>query len=182
MGRQIDNHQIGLAGSHALDPGSGLALIVQGQRLARDRQVAAVQPLSGRGLGVSIHQADAAAAGQLNRLASQIESLSTSKRTGGRTRSAAAGRRLSAVKLALARAANAVSSPTLRSALQRAASSLARADAQARKIAEGDMVKVSSNGTSVTLRARIARDVPPGAVRIPRDDAVGLHELVEVSK
>jgi NADH dehydrogenase/NADH:ubiquinone oxidoreductase subunit G len=59
---------------------------------------------------------------------------------------------------------------------------LARADAQARKIADGDTVRVSSNGTSVTLRARIARDLPPGAVRIPRDDATGLHELVEVSR
>jgi hypothetical protein len=43
-------------------------------------------------------------------------------------------------------------------------------------------VKVSSNGTSVTLRARIASDLPAGAVRIPRDDAAGLHELVEVRK
>jgi NADH dehydrogenase/NADH:ubiquinone oxidoreductase subunit G len=59
---------------------------------------------------------------------------------------------------------------------------LARADARARKISEGDTVKVSSNGTSVTLRARIAADLPAGAVRIPRDDAAGLHELVEVSK
>ena len=45
---------------------------------------------------------------------------------------------------------------------------LARADARARKISEGDIVRVSSNGTSVTLRARIARDLPDGAVRIPR--------------
>ena len=43
-------------------------------------------------------------------------------------------------------------------------------------------VKVRSNGTSKELRARIARDVVPGLVRIPRDDAVGLHEYVEVSK
>jgi NADH dehydrogenase/NADH:ubiquinone oxidoreductase subunit G len=59
---------------------------------------------------------------------------------------------------------------------------LARADARARKISEGDEVTVSSNGTSLRLRARIARDLPPGAVRIPRDDAAGLHELVEVTK
>ncbi len=59
---------------------------------------------------------------------------------------------------------------------------LARADARARKISEGDTVTVSSNGTSLKLRARIARDLPPGAVRIPRDDAAGLHEHVEVSK
>jgi NADH dehydrogenase/NADH:ubiquinone oxidoreductase subunit G len=59
---------------------------------------------------------------------------------------------------------------------------LARADARVRRISEGDIVTVSSNGTSVKLRARIARDLPPGAVRIPRDDASGLHELVEVAK
>ena len=59
---------------------------------------------------------------------------------------------------------------------------LARADARARKIVDGDEVTVSSNGTSRRLRARIARDLPAGAVRIPRDDAAGLHELVEVTK
>jgi hypothetical protein len=32
------------------------------------------------------------------------------------------------------------------------------------------------------LRARIARDLAPGLVRIPRDDAVGLHDIVEVVK
>ncbi len=59
---------------------------------------------------------------------------------------------------------------------------LARVDAQAREISEGDNVTVSSNGTSVKLRARIAPDLPPGTVRIPRDEAAGLHELVEVAK
>ena len=39
-----------------------------------------------------------------------------------------------------------------------------------------------SNGTSRDLRARIARDLAPGLARIPRDDAIGLHEYVEVSK
>ncbi len=59
---------------------------------------------------------------------------------------------------------------------------LARADARARKIADGDTVKVSSNGTSRTLRARIAADLPAGAVRIPAADATGLHDHVEVAK
>jgi NADH dehydrogenase/NADH:ubiquinone oxidoreductase subunit G len=59
---------------------------------------------------------------------------------------------------------------------------LARADARSRKIADGDTVKVSSNGTSRTLRARIATDLPAGSVRIPAADATGLHELVEVAK
>jgi anaerobic selenocysteine-containing dehydrogenase len=59
---------------------------------------------------------------------------------------------------------------------------LARADARERGIAAGDEVVVSSNGTSVRLRARIARDLPPGTVRLPRDEAGGLHEFVEVGK
>jgi NADH dehydrogenase/NADH:ubiquinone oxidoreductase subunit G len=59
---------------------------------------------------------------------------------------------------------------------------LARADARARGIATGDTVSVSSNGTSLTLRARIAKDLPAGMVRMPRDEAEGLHELVEVKK
>jgi anaerobic selenocysteine-containing dehydrogenase len=54
-------------------------------------------------------------------------------------------------------------------------------DARARGIHDGDQVTVSSNGTSRTLRARLARDLAPGLVRIPHDDAAGLHELVEVS-
>ena len=45
-----------------------------------------------------------------------------------------------------------------------------------------NLVTVSSNGTSVKLRARITSDLPAGAVRIPRDNAAGLHELVEVVK
>jgi predicted molibdopterin-dependent oxidoreductase YjgC len=59
---------------------------------------------------------------------------------------------------------------------------LAPDDARARGIGTGDAVNVRSNGTSKELRARIARDLVPGLVRIPRDDAVGLHEYVEVSK
>jgi NADH dehydrogenase/NADH:ubiquinone oxidoreductase subunit G len=59
---------------------------------------------------------------------------------------------------------------------------LARVDARARGIATGDAVTVSSNGTSLALRARIARDLPPGSVRLPRDAAAGLLEFVEVSK
>jgi len=59
---------------------------------------------------------------------------------------------------------------------------LARPDARARGIATGDTVTVSSNGTSRTLRARIAKDLPPGMARMPRPEAEGLHELVEVRK
>ena len=58
---------------------------------------------------------------------------------------------------------------------------LSRADADARKIRNGQAVTVSSNGTSVELRARIARDLAAGVVRIAQDDAADLHATVEVS-
>jgi len=54
------------------------------------------------------------------------------------------------------------------------------ADAQARKIRNGQTVTVSSNGTSVELRARIARDLAAGAVRIATDHAGDLHPTVDV--
>ena len=40
---------------------------------------------------------------------------------------------------------------------------------------------VSSNGTSVALRAHIARDLATGVVRVARDDAADLHPTVEVT-
>ena len=57
---------------------------------------------------------------------------------------------------------------------------LSRADADARKIRNGQAVTVSSNGTSVELRARIARDLAAGTVRVAQDDAGDLHATVEV--
>jgi anaerobic selenocysteine-containing dehydrogenase len=59
---------------------------------------------------------------------------------------------------------------------------LARPDARARGIATGDTVTVSSNGTSLELRARIASDLPAGMARMPRPEAEGLHAVVEVRK
>jgi predicted molibdopterin-dependent oxidoreductase YjgC len=59
---------------------------------------------------------------------------------------------------------------------------LAGADARSRGIRNGDPVTVASNGQVVSLRARIAHDLPAGSVRIPRDTAAGLHEFVEVSR
>ena len=53
-------------------------------------------------------------------------------------------------------------------------------DARERGIRNGQQVTVSSNGTSIDLRARIARDLAPGAVRIVRDEATDLHAFVEV--
>jgi len=57
---------------------------------------------------------------------------------------------------------------------------LSRADAQARGIHNGQTVTVSSNGTSIELRARIANDLAAGTVRIARDHAGDLHANVEV--
>jgi anaerobic selenocysteine-containing dehydrogenase len=53
-------------------------------------------------------------------------------------------------------------------------------DAKARGVRNGATVTVSSNGTSVELRARIARDLRAGVVRIARDHAGELHASVEV--
>jgi hypothetical protein len=41
---------------------------------------------------------------------------------------------------------------------------------------------VSSNGTSLQLRARLSRELRAGTVRIPRDTAADLHPTVEVTK
>jgi predicted molibdopterin-dependent oxidoreductase YjgC len=57
---------------------------------------------------------------------------------------------------------------------------LARDDAQARGIANGQTVTVSHNGTSVQLRARVVKDLRAGVVRIAREHAGDLTGLVEV--
>jgi NADH dehydrogenase/NADH:ubiquinone oxidoreductase subunit G len=57
---------------------------------------------------------------------------------------------------------------------------IARVDAQSRGIRNGQTVSVSSNGTSVELRARIATDLAAGTVRIAREHAGDLHPTVEV--
>jgi hypothetical protein len=57
---------------------------------------------------------------------------------------------------------------------------VARADARTRGIRNGAVVTVSSNGTSVAFRARIAGDVPEGTVRIAREHAGELQGIVEV--
>jgi NADH-quinone oxidoreductase subunit G len=58
---------------------------------------------------------------------------------------------------------------------------LARDDAKKRGIVNGATVTVSHNGTSVQLRARIAKDLNPGVVRIAREHAGDLRGTVEVS-
>ncbi|HEY1513312.1 MAG TPA: molybdopterin-dependent oxidoreductase [Gaiellaceae bacterium] len=58
---------------------------------------------------------------------------------------------------------------------------LSRDDAKARGIGNGDTVTVSSNGTSLELRARIARDLQDGVVRVAREHAGDLHANVEIT-
>jgi NADH dehydrogenase/NADH:ubiquinone oxidoreductase subunit G len=57
---------------------------------------------------------------------------------------------------------------------------ISRQDARSRKIRNGQTVTVSSNGTAVELRARIARDLAAGTVRVADADAGDLHPDVEV--
>jgi predicted molibdopterin-dependent oxidoreductase YjgC len=59
---------------------------------------------------------------------------------------------------------------------------LTEADAHARGIRNGDEITVSSNGTSLRLRARLARDLRQGVVRIAEEHAGDLHVSVEVTK
>jgi NADH-quinone oxidoreductase subunit G len=59
---------------------------------------------------------------------------------------------------------------------------LARADADRRGIATGDLVTLRSNGTSVELRARIDRKLVDGVARVANEHAADLHLDVEVVK
>jgi anaerobic selenocysteine-containing dehydrogenase len=53
-------------------------------------------------------------------------------------------------------------------------------DARSRGIRNGATVTVSSNGTSVELRAKLARDLQAGVVRIAQEYAEDLHATVEI--
>jgi NADH-quinone oxidoreductase subunit G len=55
-------------------------------------------------------------------------------------------------------------------------------DADRRGIATGDPVVVTSNGTSLTLRARVNNKLLKGVARIPADHAQNLAARVEVRK
>ena len=59
---------------------------------------------------------------------------------------------------------------------------LSEQDARSRGIGNGDEVTVRSNGTSVTLRARVSRELRDGIVRIAEENAAELQNAVEVSK
>ena len=67
---------------------------------------------------------------------------------------------------------------------QRAAAEveLAEADAHERGIRNGDEITVRSNGTSVTLRARLTRELRRGVIRIADEHAGDLQPSVEVTK
>jgi anaerobic selenocysteine-containing dehydrogenase len=59
---------------------------------------------------------------------------------------------------------------------------LSEEDARSRGIRNGDAVSVRSNGTSVSLRARVSRELRRGVVRIADENAADLQPSVEVSK
>jgi NADH dehydrogenase/NADH:ubiquinone oxidoreductase subunit G len=59
---------------------------------------------------------------------------------------------------------------------------ISAADARSRKLANGDEVDVSSNGTSARLRVRIARDLAKGTVRAADEHARELAANVEVKR
>jgi NADH-quinone oxidoreductase subunit G len=59
---------------------------------------------------------------------------------------------------------------------------LAPVDAENRRIGDGDEVVVSSNGTSVTLRARVTKTLTPGLARAPREHVADLQQKVLVKR
>jgi NADH-quinone oxidoreductase subunit G len=59
---------------------------------------------------------------------------------------------------------------------------LSEQDARSRGIRNGEEITIRSNGTSVTLRARLSRELRPGVVRVPEDFAGDLQPSVEISK
>jgi anaerobic selenocysteine-containing dehydrogenase len=59
---------------------------------------------------------------------------------------------------------------------------LSAEDAAVRGIESGDVVRVSSNGTSVELRARVNRRLLRGAVRAAAEHVGALQAGVEVTK
>jgi anaerobic selenocysteine-containing dehydrogenase len=59
---------------------------------------------------------------------------------------------------------------------------LAHEDALTREIAAGETVRVSSNGTTKELRARLSRKLRAGVVRVAAEHAEGLADRVQVEK
>jgi anaerobic selenocysteine-containing dehydrogenase len=59
---------------------------------------------------------------------------------------------------------------------------LSAADARRARIATGDLVTVGSNGSAITLPARVNRRLPAGIARVAIEHASGLGGIVEVAK
>ncbi|MGZ4417336.1 MAG: molybdopterin-dependent oxidoreductase [Gaiellaceae bacterium] len=59
---------------------------------------------------------------------------------------------------------------------------LSEQDARSRGIRGGEEITIRSNGTSVTLRARLSRELRPGVLRVPENFAGDLQPSVEISK
>jgi predicted molibdopterin-dependent oxidoreductase YjgC len=55
-------------------------------------------------------------------------------------------------------------------------------DARRRRIATGDLVTVGSNGSAITLPARVNRHLRPGIARVAIEHAEGLAGVVEIAK
>ena len=55
-------------------------------------------------------------------------------------------------------------------------------DARRRKIATGDLVTVGSNGSAITLPARVNRRLRAGVARVAVEHANGLGGIVEIEK
>jgi NADH-quinone oxidoreductase subunit G len=72
--------------------------------------------------------------------------------------------------------------PELQFQRPQAEAELAEDEAHARGIRNGEEITLRSNGTSVTLRARLSRELRRGVVRVPEDFAGDLQPSVEVSK
>jgi NADH-quinone oxidoreductase subunit G len=59
---------------------------------------------------------------------------------------------------------------------------LAEEDGRSRGIRNGDEITLRSNGTSVTLRARLTAELRAGVLRVPEEYAGDLQPIVEVAK
>ncbi|MBW8741522.1 MAG: hypothetical protein JF623_02590, partial [Acidobacteria bacterium] len=59
---------------------------------------------------------------------------------------------------------------------------IAETDAHARGIRNGDEITLRSNGTSVSLRARVTNELRGGVVRIADEHAGELQPSVEVAR
>jgi hypothetical protein len=111
-------------------------------------------------------------AAQMSRLADEIANLTAAKHAGqqgGKT----AARRLAAIKLALARAANTVSDRTLRSALQHAAASLGNSDSQSAARALRQAAS-AMNGSPAAGHAQARLGAAASALESVKADITGL--------